>query len=347
MRNTLALVIIIVTLYCLYILSNRSEGFEDESTHDRGRLEDSRKKYYWQKKIETRENFEDESTYSRGRLEDSREKYFWHTKMEDKRRKSKEGFSNATKTKKIAFLFLVRDNHHQIEVWNSFFRGISKSKYNIYVHAKFPGKVIQPLMKNHLLPNSLQTKWGDVSIVRATMLLLRKAFEDLDNYKFVLLSESCIPLYNFEHIYTKLTEDNNTYLGVFNFDAILKENRYKGIDSKFLAKNNFKKMHQWFVMNRETVKYFITYDYTDQYKNVSCPDEHYFVNIMDKFSLPYDNRLNTFVNWNEPTPDPSKRPFPKTYMYILPSDIIKGRHSGALFFRKVCKGTEIKAKIFD
>ena len=46
-----------------------------------------------------------------------------------------------------------------------------------------------------------EVQWGGASLVRAERLLLRAALDDdPNNARFVLLSESCVPLYDFAFI---------------------------------------------------------------------------------------------------------------------------------------------------
>ena len=84
--------------------------------------------------------------------------------------------------KKIAFLFLTLDNPNFPKIWNSYFRG-HKDKYSIYIHPKFPEKVTWK--KKDIIHNLHETAWG--FITRSYIELLKEAFKDSDNYKFIIL----------------------------------------------------------------------------------------------------------------------------------------------------------------
>ena len=107
---------------------------------------------------------------------------------------------------KIALCFLTYDNLSQPKIWENFIN----SKYNIYIHNKnkFTG-----VFQKYCIKNKLETKWGDISLVKATLNLFKEAFQKEDNKYFILLSDKCIPLYNANDIYNKVKKiDNNLIL---------------------------------------------------------------------------------------------------------------------------------------
>ena len=109
-------------------------------------------------------------------------------------------------------------------------------------------------------------------------------------------------------------------------------------DKSFFNKNEFKKQSQWLMLKRDTVKFFIDNDFTHIFgDNFVPPDEHYFINIMHKFNIPFvDKNLLTYVNWNENSDSSKYKKLPKTYSKLtnqLLENILK---SNCLFMRKVC-----------
>ncbi|KAK7292429.1 hypothetical protein RIF29_08208 [Crotalaria pallida] len=57
--------------------------------------------------------------------------------------------------------------------------------------------------------------WGEISMVDAERRLLENALQDSDNQQFVLLSDSCVPLYNFHYIYHYLMYTNISFVDCF------------------------------------------------------------------------------------------------------------------------------------
>ena len=72
---------------------------------------------------------------------------------------------------KLSFLFLTKGNHNSIDIWNLFFKNISLDKYSIYTHPKI--KPTQKLLYENIIPNVVNTKWGDISLIKATLQLLK------------------------------------------------------------------------------------------------------------------------------------------------------------------------------
>ncbi len=259
----------------------------------------------------------------------------------------KEHFEN--ETDKIAFCFLTIGNIHQIDLWKKFLKG-NENKYNIYIHPKEPEKVNNE-WKKYIIKDRIDTKWGDISLVKATLKLFQEAYMNDNNKMFILVSDSCIPIYNFEYIYDNLINHQITRYSIRNKNQenMLKL-RYNEIlnntNNEFLEYNKFKKQSQWCIINRDDIKIMIdkNNDYTDLYKNVSAPDEHYFINISEKFNLKYDdNKSISFDNWNADELDSNSKynKLPKTYLNVTINDIEKARNEEALFFRKVVPETKI------
>jgi hypothetical protein len=250
-----------------------------------------------------------------------------------------EGFEDETRPK-IAFCFLTVGDIHKYHVWNTFFKG-NEHLYNVYVHPKYPNR-INSFFKNHIIPieDQISTEWGKISLVKATMKLFQNALKDQNNKMIVLVSDSCIPIYNFDYIYNELMSSQSNILSLHSQQNIYTNIRYKQLTNlKFLPQHKFKKVSQWMALNQATASYIVQNDYTSFYKDMACPDEHYFINILDKFDIPYDNRKLTFDDWDNPSIDPKYRPYPKTYTELNRFSLENARKTGALFFRKIAPET--------
>ncbi|MBA0835967.1 hypothetical protein Goarm_008215 [Gossypium armourianum] len=57
--------------------------------------------------------------------------------------------------------------------------------------------------------------WGKISMVDAERRLLAHALLDPDNLQFVLLSDSCVPLHNFDYVYNYLMHTNVSFIDCF------------------------------------------------------------------------------------------------------------------------------------
>ncbi|GKV01981.1 hypothetical protein SLEP1_g14477 [Rubroshorea leprosula] len=118
---------------------------------------------------------------------------------------------------KIAFLFLVRQDLPLDFLWGNFFENADIGSFSIYIHSE-PGFVFdESTSRSHSfydrqLTNSIEVAWGESSMIEAERLLLGAALKDPENQRFVLLSDSCVPLYNFSYIYKYLMASQRSFV---------------------------------------------------------------------------------------------------------------------------------------
>ncbi|KAJ6913041.1 hypothetical protein NC651_015508 [Populus alba x Populus x berolinensis] len=119
-----------------------------------------------------------------------------------------------TKKAKIAFMFLTTSLLPFEKLWDKFFSG-HEDRFSVYVHAskEKPVHVSRYFVDRDV--RSDQVIWGQISMIDAERRLLANALGDPDNQHFVLLSDSCVPLYKFDHIYNYLMYSNMSYLDCF------------------------------------------------------------------------------------------------------------------------------------
>ena len=260
---------------------------------------------------------------------------------------------------KLAFLFLTGDDHNQGQLWEAFFKGAQPEKYSIFCHPKFPDRITQPFLKNNIIPELIETEHAGISLVRATRLLLASALQDPQNDGFILLSESCIPLFDFNQIHDALEQTGKSIisynLNTKNIETFLRWDRLK--NKSFAPSDKFAKQHQWMYLRRELAEIILKHDHTDIFEDVYASDEHYFINLLINLNLPLEdmvsNRQVTFVNWQD---SESKNVIkqnssgesytmriirPKIYQQLSPEDILAAKKKGMFFFRKVSKTCDV------
>jgi hypothetical protein len=242
--------------------------------------------------------------------------------------------------KKLAFCFLIYDTINHEELWNIFFKHVDANKYSIYIHYK----TNKPLkyFEQYKLTNCIQTKYEDQSIPLAYNVLFRKAYEDEDNYKFLILSGACVPLKSFDHIYNKLTSDHYGYFNICPQSQCFPNCNYllTVFDKKYIAKS-----HNWFILNRKLVN-ALCFDKDDilnkHYKTVYAPAEYFyytFIKILDLeteiiTTLNSANEATTFTNWaGMGYKYPVNRSL-KNYSHISQEELLYLLNSTCLFGRK-------------
>ncbi|GMN36377.1 hypothetical protein TIFTF001_005972 [Ficus carica] len=153
---------------------------------------------------------------------------------------------------RIAFLFLSRLNLPLDFLWESFLENADEATFSIYVHSA-PGFVFDEsttrsrFFQGRQLRNSIQVGWGESTMIQAERLLLEAALEDPANQRFVLLSDSCVPLYNFSYIYNYVIASPRSFVDSF-LDA--KEGRYNPKMSPKIPMNKWRKGSQWIALIR-------------------------------------------------------------------------------------------------
>ena len=234
---------------------------------------------------------------------------------------------------KIAFLFLTRKNHNSELCWNIFFKNIENKLYSIYCHPK--NTPDQDFLKKNLVSNIIPTKWADISLVRATLILLSNAYKDLDNTHFILLSESCIPIVSFNYLYKSLSKNNNSCIHFKHLSNKL--NRYQQLMYNIKNKLSFEHFycqHQWMLLIRDDVKFFISRDLTSYFSKIPVSDEHYFISliVLYKKNKNIINKKITYCNWEN-----NISMHPKIYNYLTPKQLFQLQNDGFYFMRKISK----------
>ena len=154
--------------------------------------------------------------------------------------------------------------------------------------------------------------WGKVNMIEAERRLLANALLDLSNQRFVLLSEACIPLYDFKTVYNYLINATKSHVMAYDEPGVVGRGRYNYHMYPEISLKQWRKGSQWFEMNRDLAvevvsdtKYFPIFQ---KYCKGSCyADEHYlptFVSI--KFWESNSNRSLTWVDWSKGGPHPAR-----------------------------------------
>nr|XP_043621066.1 glycosyltransferase BC10-like [Erigeron canadensis] len=214
---------------------------------------------------------------------------------------------------KIAFMFLTRGELPFLPLWERFFKGQDVRKYSIYVHTnpEFElGISNSSVFYKRQIP-SQAVKWGTVSLVDAERRLLGNALLDFSNERFVLLSESCIPIYNFPTIYKYLTKSIYSFIDSYDDPSRYGRGRYSRNMKPDIRLRDWRKGSQWFEMNRKlAIKVIADLKYYNLFKRYctgGCyPDEHYMPTFVHMFhgSLNAD-RTVTYVDWSVGGPHPA------------------------------------------
>ncbi len=84
--------------------------------------------------------------------------------------------------------------------------------FSIYVHAppSWGNYTPDSIFYGRMLTQRLQAQWGTFDLVQAARLLLAAALAEANTQRFVLLSESCVPLYAPQVVYMQLMAEGKS-----------------------------------------------------------------------------------------------------------------------------------------
>ena len=218
----------------------------------------------------------------------------------------------------LAFLFLTRGPMPHERLWRRFFSHPQAiNRHTIYVHApksyRFRHNSVFANRKiRDVVPD---VSWGDVSIVTATRNLLRAALKHPHNARFLLLSETCIPVRPFPCVYRTFAEAGHRSF----IQTTPTNDRYPSeMDTVPRAERvyprHWRKGSQWWVLTRahaelaigETAifKSFLRLCRRDMPTKSGGPciaDEHYFQTVLayHKRESEVMRRSVTYTLWND------------------------------------------------
>ena len=131
---------------------------------------------------------------------------------------------------------------------------------------------------------------------------MKQALKDPLNKKFILVSDSCIPLVSFDTFYKDIMKDDKTRINIHTGN----QDRYDNIKNPPFPKDEFI-IHNGssaaINLNHTTILVNTLLEYKDNWNDTMCPDEYYNGNILrlkDKnFNLQNNPVKITFDTWSK------------------------------------------------
>jgi hypothetical protein len=265
--------------------------------------------------------------------------------------------------KKIAFLFLTLNDVNFPKIWDEYFEG-HENQYTIYIHPKYPDQVTW--RKENVISNLKETAWG--FITKAYYELMREAVRNKENYKFITLSETCVPIQSFDNLYEELTKDNESWIKLmkitpYKFNQVLKKTPGNFIHhyARFcLSRHHLKKI----LINKEKLEFFHNMHIGDEYlltvlyplkkfKNIEVifDDWEYTdklrATIKNKIKKLYEQqeknkKINNNIKINKLQEEFKKiSGHPKTIINVK-DDLESIKNCNAFFYRKFAKNSDIE-----
>lgn len=196
--------------------------------------------------------------------------------------------------KKVALLFMTRSELTQPQVWQEW---VDRDKYNVYLHSKY--SIDDPWLAQFWIGQCIPNEWGYTLHVQQA--LLQAALKDPSNYKFVFLSESCVPLRSNDEVHRILTADDQSYMRWYE---IWWKGNPQRILSEFPEEDHYGN-HQWIILNRKHTEMIANdNDWLPQAANYLCADEAYPSTFFSMSGVlhEFNNELTTYVDWQRGRP---------------------------------------------
>lgn len=126
--------------------------------------------------------------------------------------------------------------------------------FSLYVHVPPGGEhFLDSFFRKYLISRQVKVEWGEHSMIHATRELLWFAFKDPLNTRFVLLSESDIPIYGPLQVYYQMQNEKKSRVDTSD---LMSTDKYRW-NFRFLCGNppirekDWKKSSQWFTLIRD------------------------------------------------------------------------------------------------
>ncbi|CAI9110660.1 OLC1v1010724C1 [Oldenlandia corymbosa var. corymbosa] len=213
---------------------------------------------------------------------------------------------------KVAFLFLTPGPLPLAQLWELFFLG-HEGRYSIYIHPNPSYKDTWPpnsVFYNRRIP-SKSVSWGETSMIDAERRLLASALLDISNQRFVLLSDSCIPVFDFITIYDYLINSTQSFVASQDDPRETGRGRYSPNMMPHITVEQWRKGSQWFEVHRDLAVLIVSdrkyYNIFREHCREPCLcEEHYLPTLVNILHPEMNtNRTVTWVDWSQGGPHPT------------------------------------------
>jgi hypothetical protein len=202
---------------------------------------------------------------------------------------------------KLALLFLTRGDVNHPGMWREFMAQAG-DEVRIFSHAKDVQAAGQGFLAGSDIEERWDTKWGDISLVRAMMSLLKAALADEALTHFAFLSESCVPVRPWQEIRRRLRLDPRSMVEWQGSEEMEKKHRDRLMGVEDLPDRAYRVHSQWVLLDREGATCVTEVDLTERFEGVFAADEHYIGSMLALRGYP-DERINrqsvTWARWHD------------------------------------------------
>ncbi len=247
----------------------------------------------------------------------------------------------STPDPRMALLFLTRGDVNHPEIWREFVDG-ADGAVTVLAHPKDRQAAERGFLAGKAITERHDTAWGDISLVRAMLALLKAALEDETITHFAFVSESCIPVKPWAEIRRRLSLDPRSMMRMDDAAGMKPKHLERLSAVRDLPRRAMRAHSQWSLLNREAAELLAERDLTQHFSGIEAPDEHYFGSVLAVCGYPEGERVNplapTWVRWTED--ETGIRP--ESQMLTTPSLAAELAAFPGYFARKFPAGSDIR-----
>ncbi len=210
---------------------------------------------------------------------------------------------------RMGLLFLTQGDVSQPRIWREFVED-SGGSVRVFSHSKEPEVSAKGFLAGTSISAWRETRWGDISLVRAMMDLLKAGLEDSSLTHFAFVSEHCIPVRPWQEMARRLRIDPRSLLN-YRTSKDMKPHHLERLSRVRDLPDRCRRMHsQWCLLARDAAECVAEYDFTAWFEGFLAPDEHYIGSVLALRGFDEDGGISktetTWLKWN--TSDGVSRP---------------------------------------
>lgn len=194
-------------------------------------------------------------------------------------------------SKKICFAFITSGKINNEEIWFKYLK--DKSNIEILIHC-YNDPQFQYLnsLTSNIYVNSVPTKWGKLQKVQNFLL---EESKKLNCDKFIILSDSCLPIRSYNYLLNKLNNDKSFISNGRAWDlSRFPSNKF---NIEYMANQ------QWCIIDKKHYDLFLNDDVRLYFEDeVILPEESYFSTVLEKNGFNNTDNvvdvITTYVDWS-------------------------------------------------
>lgn len=202
---------------------------------------------------------------------------------------------------RLGLLFLTQGDVNHPGIWREFV-GDAGGSARVFSHSKQPELAESGFLAGTSIPTWRETRWGDISLVRAMMDLLKAGLEDSTLTHFAFVSESCIPVRPWNEMERRLRIDPRSLLN-YRTSKDMKPHHLERLSRVRDLPDRCRRMHsQWCVLARDAAECVAEHDFTKWFEGFLAPDEHYIGSVLALRGFDEQQGIEkaeaTWLKWN-------------------------------------------------